>query len=390
MQFSVDKSTLASKLSDVVSVLGVRQTIPSLNGVIFEITDQGVLRLRSSNGDVQLLELLELEKFQPGAILLPGKQLLSIVQSAPNGPLVFIEDETRVHVKAQQVTFKITKMAYDQFPPFPNHPPSIGQIAGIDLREALESVLVSVVKGEEHPVLGGVNFCFEGENLTLYSTDRYRVSKSIVNWQPKQPLTKSILVKGTVLNLVLRSFLEKPTVDLCAAFGFGKDDQPQEEEFDAQLFGINSTEQFLTSKVLDVSKYPPVSQLFETTYQTEVVVNREQIVESLERASVVAQVGRPVKLNLTSDKIEISAGDEAEADIFEIVDVNSSNVAENLTVHFNPSYLIDGIRAIREPYLRIQIQDEIKPVEFTGRETPDASDNPKYRYILVPVRFSGA
>jgi DNA polymerase-3 subunit beta len=390
MQFTVEKSALTSKLSDVVSVLGVRQIIPSLNGVVFELSEQGVLRLRSSNGDVQLVELLELEKFEPGAILLPGKQLLSIVQSAPNGPLVFKDDQTRVHVKAQQVTFKITKMAYDQFPPFPDHPSSIGQIPGVELREALESVLVSVMKGEEHQVLSGVLFNFEGENLTLYATDRYRVSKAIASWQPNQPLTKSILVKGSVLNLVLRSFLEKPNLDLCAAFGFGKDDQPQAQEFDAQLFGINSTEQFLTTKVLDVSKYPPVFQLFDVTYETEIVVNREQILESLERASVVAQVGKPVKLHFNQRTIEISAGDEAEADIFEIVEVDLSNAPENLTVHFNPGYLIDGIRAVKDPYLRIQIRDEIKPIEFTGRQTPDSPDNPKFRYILVPVRFSGA
>jgi DNA polymerase-3 subunit beta len=386
MKFSVEKHVLVPKLADVVSVIGVRQVTPSLNGVVLEISDQGILTLRGSNGYVQLVETLELQKFAPGAVLLPGKQLLSIVQSAPNGALLFQDDDSRVHIKAAQANFKITKMAYDQYPPFPKYPSTIGQISGVDFREAIESVLVSVMKGEDHPVFSGVIFRFEGETLTLYSTDRYRVSKYVTNWKPQQAITKSVLIKGSVLASALRSFGDKPILDLGAAFGVGDDDTPQSEEFDAQLFGLNSTEQFLTTQVLDISKYPPIAQLFEDKYENQVIVNREQILECLERASVVSPVGEPVKLKFFKGKIEISAGDESEADIFETVDADLSDGVQGVTVYFNPNYLVEGIRALKQKFLRIQIQTEIKPVEFTGRDSQDSPDNPDFRYILVPIR----
>ena len=61
---------------------------------------------------------------------------------------------------------------------------------------------------------------------------------------------------------------------------------------------------------------------------------------------------------------------------------------EDITVAFNPSYLIDGLGAIAEPFVRIKMTSAVKAVEFNGQQEQDSEESMDYRYLLVPMRFN--
>ena len=55
---------------------------------------------------------------------------------------------------------------------------------------------------------------------------------------------------------------------------------------------------------------------------------------------------------------------------------------------FNPSYLVDGLSAISEPFVRMKMTTAVKPVEFNGQQEADSDESMDYRYLLVPMRFN--
>ena len=61
---------------------------------------------------------------------------------------------------------------------------------------------------------------------------------------------------------------------------------------------------------------------------------------------------------------------------------------EDITVAFNPSYLVDGLSAISEPFVRMKMTTAVKPVEFNGQQEADSDESMDYRYLLVPMRFN--
>ena len=61
---------------------------------------------------------------------------------------------------------------------------------------------------------------------------------------------------------------------------------------------------------------------------------------------------------------------------------------DDITVAFNPSYLIEGLSAITEPYVRMKMTTAVKPVEFNGQQEADSDESMDYRYLLVPMRFN--
>ena len=63
-------------------------------------------------------------------------------------------------------------------------------------------------------------------------------------------------------------------------------------------------------------------------------------------------------------------------------DVDGDYEGEELTIAFNPSYLIDGVEAVVGDEVVLETVDATKPATVRGAEDDD------FRYLLMPVRVS--
>lgn len=88
----------------------------------------------------------------------------------------------------------------------------------------------------------------------------------------------------------------------------------------------------------------------------------------------------------TSQELTLTAGTADEAQAKEILDIDMDG--EDITVAFNPTYLIEGLSAIAEPFVRMKMTTAVKPVEFNGQQESDSEESMDYRYLLVPMRFN--
>ena len=88
----------------------------------------------------------------------------------------------------------------------------------------------------------------------------------------------------------------------------------------------------------------------------------------------------------SGQELPLSAGTADEAQAKEILDIDMDG--EDITVAFNPSYLVDGLSAISEPFVRMKMTTAVKPVEFNGQQEADSDESMDYRYLLVPMRFN--
>ena len=63
-------------------------------------------------------------------------------------------------------------------------------------------------------------------------------------------------------------------------------------------------------------------------------------------------------------------------------------VGEEISVAFNPHFLLDGLGALDDAFVRLSFTHPNKPVEFTGQGSLEGEDLADYRYLLVPIRFA--
>ena len=92
------------------------------------------------------------------------------------------------------------------------------------------------------------------------------------------------------------------------------------------------------------------------------------------------------KSTFTSQELTLTAGSVDEAQAKEILDIDMDG--EDITVAFNPAYLIEGLSAISEPFVRMKMTTAVKPVEFNGQQESNSEESMDYRYLLVPMRFN--
>ena len=60
---------------------------------------------------------------------------------------------------------------------------------------------------------------------------------------------------------------------------------------------------------------------------------------------------------------------------------------EDITVAFNPGYLIEGLSVIETRFVRFSFTSAPKPAMLTAQAELEGEDSDDYRYLVMPVRL---
>jgi DNA polymerase III subunit beta len=122
-------------------------------------------------------------------------------------------------------------------------------------------------------------------------------------------------------------------------------------------------------------------QLIPSDYPNCLVVGREPLLDAVRRVKLlVRDPTTPVRMALRSDGIELTVITQDWGQATEQVDAKYEG--SEITVAFNPAYLIDGVEAISGDEIRLETLDALKPATIKPTESSD------YLYLLMPVRVS--
>ena len=127
-------------------------------------------------------------------------------------------------------------------------------------------------------------------------------------------------------------------------------------------------------------QYFNYEQMIRFQFNTKVVVNRREIVDSINRATLLVKEGekKPIILNIVDGKIELM-GNSAFGTMKE--DIQVLKEGEDLMIGFNPRFLLDALRVIDDEQVSIYLMDAKSPAFIKD-------DAESYIYIVLPVNFT--
>ncbi len=128
-------------------------------------------------------------------------------------------------------------------------------------------------------------------------------------------------------------------------------------------------------------------RLFPDETPIHAVVPTAPLIDAAKRVSLVAERNTPIRLSFTDGQVVLDAGQGDDAQASEALE--AVLVGEDISVAFNPQFLLDGLGALGTDFVRLSFTHPNKPVEFTGQDSLDGEDSSHYRYLLVPIRFAG-
>ena len=133
----------------------------------------------------------------------------------------------------------------------------------------------------------------------------------------------------------------------------------------------------LTTRLIE-GEYPNYQGLIPSNQPNLLTVGREALIEALRRVKLLARDATPVRLQMSADGLELRAVTQDVGEGPESLD--ASYTGEELTVAFNPDYLLAGIEAAGGDEVSLATIDSLKPAVVRDPTTDD------FLYLLMPVR----
>ncbi len=375
MRFRVERDVLADAVTWTARSLPTRPPVPVLAGVRIEADTTGTIQLSSFDYEVSARSQIPADVSEPGTVLVSGRLLAEISRALPAKPVDVVLEGTKVVVTCGASRFTLLTMPVEDYPNLPAMPATAGTVDGDELTHAVAQVSVAASRDDTLPLLTGVRVEIEGEKVTLLATDRYRLALRELTWKPASPDISTVaLVRARTLSDAAKSLGSAGSVTVALSTGAGVD-----------LIGFEAAGRQTTSLLVD-GDYPAVRRLFPDETPIHAVVLTQALADAAKRVALVAERNTPIRLSFTEGQVVLDAGQGDDAQASEALE--ATLVGDDISVAFNPQFLLDGLSALDTTFVRLSFTHPNKPVEFTGQESLEGEDLQEYRYLLVPIRFA--
>ena len=377
MKIQVERDVLAEAVAWTARALPARPTVPVLAGMRLHAGAE--LTLSSFDYDVSAEARIAVTAEEEGSALVSGRLLAEISRSLPSRPVQISSDGGRAVLTCGSSTFTLLTMPEDEYPALPEMPPAAGSVGSDAFASAVSQSATAAGRDDTLPALTGVRIEIEGDAITLISTDRYRLAMRELRWTPARPdMSAAVLVPARALADTARSLTSGAEVSIALAL-------PGDASSGGDgMIGFEGAGRRTTTRLLG-GEFPRYQALLPTYVNSVAEISTAQLAEAVKRVALVAERNTAVRLAFTPGELVLEAGTGDEAQAVEILE--ASYEGDDLSVAFNPQYLLDGLAAIDSDMARISFTEPGKPALITGKPSPDGQ--PDYRYLLMPIRLGG-
>ncbi|MCX5311960.1 DNA polymerase III subunit beta [Streptomyces sp. NPDC005134] len=376
MKIRVERDVLAEAVAWVARSLPARPPAPVLAGLLLKAED-GALSFSSFDYEVSARVSVDAEVEEDGTVLVSGRLLADICRALPNRPVEISTDGVRATVVCGSSRFTLHTLPVEEYPALPQMPTATGTVPGEVFASAAAQVAIAAGRDDTLPVLTGVRIEIEGDTVTLASTDRYRFAVREFLWKPENPDASAVaLVPAKTLLDTAKALTSGDTVTL-ALSGSGAGEG---------LIGFEGAGRRTTTRLLE-GDLPKYRTLFPTEFNSVAVIETAPFVEAVKRVALVAERNTPVRLSFEQGVLILEAGSSDDAQAVERVDAALDG--DDISIAFNPTFLLDGLSAIDSPVAQLSFTTSTKPALLSGRPAVDAEADDAYKYLIMPVRLSG-
>ena len=375
MKIKIDRHLLLTQLSYISKAIPSKTPLPALMGIKFVVSEEG-LYLTTSDSDITINTFLPLEVNDTqviqidsiGSIIIPGKYFIEIIKKL-NGDIIEIStfEGHYVIIKCGRSEYTLNGLDVSEYPNIEliKHDNPIHLEKQL-LKTIIRQTVFSTAHIENRPVLTGVNFRYDADELMCIATDSYRLSKKVI------PLNKlhepfNIVIPGRSLIELSKILDSHDAIDVYLAHN-------------QVLFQIGNIS--FQSRLLD-GEYPETKDFVPTTFGIEIKANYHELYEAFDRAALIArdQESKVVKLNIlpNENKMLITANYPAIGKVEEEVQVEMISGGE-LRIACSALFILDALKAINKSSVIMSFNGDMYP--FILRDQYDETTI----QLIVPIR----
>jgi DNA polymerase-3 subunit beta len=337
--------------------------MPVLSGIRAQLAGNA-LQLTGSDTDLTIEVAITVNGEGDGVVVLPGKLAGEIVRALPPGAVAVDIDDEEATITAGRADFTIRILPAEEYPRLPEPSGDPLTISASNLATALRQVVTAASSDDARPILTGVLLAAEEGGLRLVATDSYRLAVRDLPGAAVLSEGQQVLVPSRALSELARVLAGADNVELRLG----------ERDASFQVGTIR-----LTTRLIE-GEFPNYRGLIPASYPNRLTVGREALLEAVRRVKLMAREATPVRMVMRTDGLELVAITQDVGQAHEELDAKYEGT--ELTVAFNPEYLLDGIEVTPGDEVVVSTLDALKPAVIRSTDGGD------FLYLLMPVRVS--
>jgi len=366
MRITCSKAELTRALSLVGRAVSTRATVQVLGGVLVRAGD-GQVELAATDMELSLRLSVDCQVEGEGVVVAPGRLLIELARLLPESEVVLEHNPDRgvLEVTCGPASYKLNTYSAEDFPKLPDvEAAETFTVERAALLETVSRVARAASRDESRPVLTGILVRFEGGKLVMAATDSYRLSVKETELSGGQSSELEAIVPARALTELGRVAQDSAELQVGV----------QENH---AVFGAGDV--WLTTRRID-GQFPNYKQLIPETFEHEVRLPREEFLEVVRRASVMAQRNSPLRLSFAEGEVTVSAQTQDVGEVKETLPVPFAG--EPLEIGFNPEFLRDGLESVEADEVALQLISSLRPGLIRSPEE-------NFAYLIMPIRLAG-
>jgi DNA polymerase-3 subunit beta len=379
LEITVSRALLLRELTAAQSVVERKTTIPILSNFLFEASvaadgQPDTLTITATDLDQSVRTSCAAKVKKPGACTIPARKLFDYIKLLPEGDIsIKLMDNHWVQIRAGRSNTKMVGMARANFPAVAEFPATgASKISAPALKNMISKTIFSISNEESRYTLNGALLVLKAESMAMVATDGHRLAHIEKLGESLEGISgeKKTLIPRKALSELL-SLLNSTEVE---TLEFADDEQ-------TLFFKVGG--RVLTSRKL-TGQFPNYEAVLPRDNNKFVIVRSEDLMGSIQRVAQFAdERSGAIKIRLEQNELKLSSSSTDSGESEDTIETPYNY--DPLVVGFNSQYLIDFLKAIGTAG---EVRLEFKDAQSAGQMRPeDASEDVKYRYILMPMRI---
>ncbi|MGT2911975.1 DNA polymerase III subunit beta [Streptococcus cameli] len=375
IHISINKASFLQALNTTKRAISHKNAIPVLSTIKIEVTREGIT-FTGSNGQISIENFISVEDenaglliSSTGSILLEANFFINVVSSLPDIVLDLKEiEQKQVVLTSGKSEITLKGKEAEQYPRLQEVPTSKPLLLETKvLKDIINETAFAASTQESRPILTGVHFVLsENNHLKTVATDSHRMSQRTIT------LEKS----GDNFDVVIpsRSLKEFSSV-------FSDDIETVEVFFSNNQLLFRSEDISFYTRLLE-GTYPDTDRLLPKESNTSVVFDTANLRHAMERARLLSNATQngTVKLEIQNGLVSAHVHSPEVGRVHEELDTLSVS-GEDLVISFNPTYLIDALKAVGQEQVMISFISPIRPFTLVPN-----TEEQEFIQLITPVR----
>lgn len=376
LEIVIQTKDLVHALSFASSVVEKRNVIQELSNIKLLSTGNN-LEIGATDMDLYLNQTIGAKVISEGQTTVSTQILSDVVRKIPDREIRLKQDKgsDKLEIIGASCRFELLTLPALQFPAMEDiDSKSSLKISCTDFARIIEYTNFAMSNEETRYNLNGIYLHVKNGEFVGVATDGHRLSIASMNPKDKSDEFGVIVPRKSISELL------KIVKDAKYA------------QRDLQLFLSDTKIKFVCDNLVMISKlidgiFPEYSSFVPEDNENKLTINTKLLAGAINRvATVTVDKFGAVKLFINNKEIYITASGEAKGAASETLKFSEENEdfcnfsGSEVTIGFNPKYIIDVLSAISEDQVDIYFKDAFSPVLIKTIENPN--DN----FVIMPVK----